>query len=239
MFGFRPAVWPTVMTVPALIALIGLGSWQVQRLNWKTALMADMQARLAAPTEALPARAIDPEVWNYRRVTVRGAFDHAKEVHMVSHSHRGNLGYHVYTPLARADGGGVVLINRGWVPTGRKDPASRPAAQLSEIVTVAGIARKGWPQRAFVPDNDPAKNVWFHADLDAIATAMNLAKGVNVPPLFVEAGGAPNPGGYPLGGQTRIEIRNAHLQYAITWYALAVALLVIYLVWHVRRQAAP
>ena len=59
------------------------------------------------------------------------------------------------------------------------------------------------------------------------------------PPLFVEAGGAPNPGGYPLGGQTRVEIRNAHLQYAVTWYALAVALVVIYLVWHRRRRTAP
>ncbi len=239
MFGFRPAVWPTVMTVPALIALIGLGSWQVQRLNWKTALIADMQARLAAPAEALPAQAIDPEVWNYRRVTVRGAFDHAREVHMVSHSRRGNFGYHVYTPLVRADGGGTVLINRGWVPTDRKKPASRPAAQLASVVTVEGIARKGWPQAAFVPDNDPAKNVWFHADLNAIAAAMGVAMGVNAPALFVEAGRAPNPGGYPLGGQTRVGIRNAHLQYAITWYALAVALVVIYLVWHVRRQTAP
>ncbi len=232
---FRPAIWPTVMTVSALIALIGLGTWQVQRLNWKSALIADMRARLAAPAEALPTGAIDPDAWNYRRVTVTGTFDHTKEVHMVSHSHRGNLGYHVYAPLQRADGGGMVLINRGWVPAGRKDPASRPAARLAGIVTVEGIARKGWPQAAFVPDNDPVKNVWFYADLDAIAGAM----GVAFPALFVEAGGAPNPGGYPLGGQTRVEIRNSHLQYAIIWYALAVALVVIYVVWHVRQPAAP
>lgn len=239
MHEFRPAVWPTLMTVPVLIALIGLGTWQVQRLNWKSALVAAMEVRLAAPGEPLPAGRIDPDAWHYRRVSVLGTFDHSKEVHMFSHSHRGQLGYHVYTPLRRADGAGTVLINRGWVPNDRKDPVSRPAGQLSGIVTVAGIARKGWPQTAFVPDNDLAKNVWFYADLDAMAAAMGVALGVDAPALFVEAGRAPNPGVHPLGGQTRVEIRNAHLQYAITWYALAVALMVIYVVWHVRRRAAP
>ncbi len=230
MRGFRPALWPTLMTVPALIALLGLGSWQLHRLSWKLELIADMNARLALPAEPLPTGPIEPGAWNYRRVKVSGTFDHAKEVHMVSHSHRGNLGYHIYTPLQRA--AGTVLVNRGWVPAKQKDPPTRSAGQVTGVVAVEGIARQGWQQGAFVPDNDPAANVWFYADLDAIAAAM----GVEFPAIFVEAGAAANPGGYPLGGQTRVEIRNPHLQYAITWYALAVALVVIYLVWHRRRR---
>ena len=231
MAEFRPAFWPTVMTVPALLALLALGSWQLYRLGWKLDLIADMEARLAAEPVALPSGALSFEAWSYRRVRVTGRFDHAKEIHMVSHSHRGNLGYHVYTPLARADGAGWVIVNRGWVPADAKAPASRAGGQVAGTVTVDGIARRGWGQAAFVPDNDRAKNVWFYADLAAIAAAM----GIPAPALFVEADAAANPGGYPLGGQTRVNLPNKHLAYATTWYALAVALVVIYVAWHRRR----
>ena len=169
MSGFRPAFWPTVMTVPAVLAMIALGSWQVYRLDWKLNLIAQMEAQLAAAPVPLPAGPVDPETWDYRRVTVSGTFDHAKEVHMVSHSYRGNLGYHIYTPLNRDDGDGVVLVNRGWVPRDNKDPATRADGQVGGSVVVDGIVRKGWGQASFVPDNDPAKNVWFFADLPAIA----------------------------------------------------------------------
>ena len=150
---------------------------------------------------------------------------------MVSHSHRGNLGYHIYTPLSREDGG-VVLVNRGWVPSDNKDPATRADGQVAGSVVVDGIARKGWGQASFVPDNDPVKNVWFFADLPAIAKTMNI----DPPTVYVAAGAAPNPGGYPLGGQTRGTLRNNHLAYAITWYGLAVALVAIYILWHRSRR---
>lgn len=232
--AFRPALWPTLMTVPALIALLALGSWQLHRLGWKLDLIADMDARLAAEPVALPPGELASETWNYRRVRVAGRFEHGKEIHMVSHSHRGNLGYHVYTPLARADGAGWVIVNRGWVPSDSKDPGRRAAGQVTGVVTVDGIARRGWGQAAFVPDNDPAKNVWFYGDLAAIAAEM----GIPAPTLFVEADAAANPGGYPLGGQTRVKLTNKHLAYAITWYGLAVALVVIYVLWHRRRGPA-
>ncbi|MCG8690946.1 MAG: SURF1 family protein [Minwuiales bacterium] len=232
MSSFRPAFWPTVMTVPAVLAMIALGSWQVYRLDWKLNLIAQMEAQLAAAPVPLPAGALDPEAWDYRRVTVSGSFDHAKEVHMVSHSHRGNLGYHIYTPFYRDDGGGVVLVNRGWVPSDNKDPATRAEGQIAGPVVVDGIARKSWGQASFVPDNDPAQNVWFFPDLSAIAETM----AIEPPTVFVAAGPAANPGGYPLGGQTKVTLRNNHLSYAITWYGLAVALVVIYILWHRSRR---
>jgi surfeit locus 1 family protein len=108
-------------------------------------------------------------------------------------------------------------------------------------VTVDGIVRlpagPGW----FTPDNDPAGNMWFWADLPAMADHAGLAG--EVAPLYLEAGlpgaaaeatGTAEPV-YPIGGQTRVRLRNDHLQYAITWYGLAVTLVIIYIAYHRRK----
>ena len=231
LLGFRPAFWPTVCTVPMLMVLIALGTWQVQRLHWKTALIATMEQRLAMAPVELPAGGVDPDDWAYRRVRVSGRFDYGGELHMVANSQHGALGYQIFTPLDRPATGDWVLVNRGWVPAKFKDPATRAEGQVAGRVTVEGLVRPGRRQARFVPDNDPARNVWFYPDLRQMAAAL----GRPVPALFVEAGPAPNPGGLPVGGQTRVRIRNMHLEYAITWYGLAVALAVIYVVWHRRR----
>lgn len=234
MTGFRPALWPTVMTVPALAALVALGTWQVERLAWKEALIAERAAGLAAPPLALPREVEDPAGLAFRRVTVRGRFRHEAEFHLLATSRTGRAGYHVITPLVRGDGGATVLIDRGWVPYERKDPETRAAGQLDGTVPVTGIVRGPGAQGRFVPDNRPEENTWYWRDLDAMAARA----GPDVRPLLVEAGPAPNPGGYPLGGQTRTELANRHLGYALTWYALAAALAVIYVVYHRQRGSA-
>ena len=136
------------------------------------------------------------------------------------------------TPLVRRDGP-PVLVNRGWVPKDRKEPASRSPGQVAGEVSVDGIARvsqvrTGWLS-GMIPDNQPDRNLWFTMDLPAMAAALGLPE---VAPLYVEAGPAPNPGTYPLGGQTRVSLPNDHLQYAATWFLLAIALAVIYVVFH-------
>jgi surfeit locus 1 family protein len=133
----------------------------------------------------------------------------------------------VLTPLRLASGA-VVLVERGWIPRDLRDRARRASGNPAGEVAVEGIlrlapeGRPGW----FVPDNDPAKNEWYFLDLAAMARAAGVPDAL---PFYVEAGPAPNPGGYPLGGQANTELRNEHLQYAITWYCLAAALAVIYL----------
>src|SRR4051812_34029425 len=96
---FRPALWPTLFTIPAIIVLLGLGTWQVQRLEWKLDLIHRIAARFDAPAVPLPAAGVDVDAMEYRRVSVAGRFRHEAEVHLVATSVNGNAGYHVITPL--------------------------------------------------------------------------------------------------------------------------------------------
>lgn len=229
--SFRPALWPTLITVPAVLVLLGLGTWQVERRAWKLDVIERIETRMGAMPVALPAGDVPADDWEYRRVSLTGTFLHEKSLYIVANSGVGRPGWHVVTPLARADGAGPVLVNRGWVPQEMKDPATRAAGTAAGPVTVTGVVRKPWHQGWFVPDNDTAKNVWFFADTDAMWRQVGLTG----PALTVEADDTPNVGGWPRGGQTRVNVPNNHLEYAITWYSFAVLLVIIYLVWH-RKQ---
>lgn len=227
---FRPTLWPTLFTVPALMVMLGLGVWQVQRLHWKLDLIADRAAQLAAPALARPSE-VEPARDAFRHIVVEGVFRHEKEMYLAARSLRGNVGYQVVAPLRLADGSHL-LVNRGWVPHDRKDPASRAEGQVAGPVRIEGIIREDGRPSIFAPENEPAHNIWFTVDIAAMARWAGLER---VADFVVEAGPAENPGGLPIGGQTRVELRNEHLQYAIIWFALAGALAVIYVIYHMRR----
>jgi surfeit locus 1 family protein len=228
----RPALGPTLFTIPALILLLALGTWQVQRLFWKRDLIAAVEAGIKAPPVDLPGQVTDPQAWHYRHVTLRGSFDHAREFHVMSQSQRGNFGYQVIVPLKRSDGAGYVFVDRGWVPPDKKAAETRREGLVQGEQVIHGIARVP-PQRGWMtPDNRPDENLWFYPDLAAMA---RLAGDGAVPGLIVDADDAPVPGGAPKGGQTKLEFPNNHLAYAVTWYGGAVALAIIYVLWHRRR----
>jgi surfeit locus 1 family protein len=219
------------MTLPAVLGALALGTWQVQRLNWKNELIAERQARRDAPPLASLPPQFDARQHEFRKVKVTGRFLHDKEMYLAARSFRGNTGYHVITPLAVSPG--HVLVNRGWIPLDRKAPESRKHGNVEGEVTIEGYLRAETGQGWFTPANEPAKNFWFWIDIAAMARAHGIGK---VERFYIEAGAAENPGGFPVGGQTRFEIPNDHLQYAITWYAMALIGIVIYLLYH-RRQA--
>jgi surfeit locus 1 family protein len=223
---FRPRPVPTLIAGIGIVALLALGTWQLLRLAEKNAINAFRAERAAAEAVPLPARIDDTAAWEFRRVRVAGTFDHGRELHVNARSQRGNTGYDIVTPLRRADGP-PVLVNRGWVPYSRKDAAARAEGQVAGPVTLEGILRteprKGW----LMPTNSAERNEWFWFDLPAMKQAAGVP---DAAPFYVEAGPAPNPGGFPVGGQTLLSLPNNHLQYAITWYALAIALAVIYVV---------
>ena len=236
---FRPTFWPTAFTIPALIVLLGLGTWQVQRLHWKEGLIADRTARTTAPPLALPAAGVplSPAALtdlDFRHGTATGVFLHEREMYLAARTMGGSVGYQIVTPLQEADGS-IVLVNRGWVPETRKDPAKRANGQVAGSVTVDGAIRTPGAQNWLQPDNQPAQNIWFWSDLPAMAAHAGVAPDKLVP-VFLEAGASPNPGGLPIGGQTKVKLPNDHLQYAITWYALAVGLAVIYVLYHRRPR---
>ncbi|MFQ5955824.1 MAG: SURF1 family protein [Kiloniellales bacterium] len=226
--GFRPSFWPTLTSVPALALLLGLGTWQLQRLEWKEALIARLDSRLAAPVMALPARFADLDLLEYRRARVTGRFLHDREMYLLGHSPQGSAGFYVVTPLMRAHGP-PVLVNRGWVPPALKDPARRPQSRPSAEVMVEGVIRK--PQTAgwFTPANEPHKNQWFVL----VPSEMGRAAGLKeVAPVYLQATAVEGRAGYPAGLPGQVTLRNPHLQYALTWYALALALVVIYVLYH-------
>ena len=234
---FRPTLWPTLFSVPAIIMMIGLCIWQVQRLHWKEGLIAERESRVAAEPVALPPPdgqpgGVDPASMEYRRVRLEGTFLHDKELFLGARSMNGNVGYQVLTPF-ELTGGGIVLIDRGWVPVERKAPESRAEGQLAGTQTLEGVVRLAHGQAWMQPDNEPAHNMWFFVDLPAMVAASGVDLRTD---LYVDAGPAENPGKYPVGGQTRIELPNDHLQYAITWGLLAAALAVIYVLYHLKLE---
>lgn len=233
-FGFRPSFWPTLLTLSMLVVLVGLGTWQLQRLEWKTQLIAERDAGLAAPPLPLPVDDAALAALEFRKVTASGRFLHEHELYVGSRTNKGAAGYHVLTPLRVADGT-VLLVNRGWVPLDRRDPASRQAGQMTGPVTVTGILRVNAHAGWLTPENQPADNLWFRYDLPAMSAATDLS----LRPAILEADAAEIPGGLPVGGQFRAEIPNRHLEYALTWYALAVVLIVIYFVYHRHRGGEP
>jgi surfeit locus 1 family protein len=227
----------TVASLAAFAVLIGLGTWQIERLHWKEDLIAKRAGAIAAPPVELPRTLEGARPLEFHRVQVRGQFvyEHEIPVHAIERQ-RGAAGYLVVTPLRLGDGT-VALVERGWVSTEKRSAATRPAGNPPGEVAVDGLLRMapaekpGW----FIPANDPGRGEWFWIDLPALAHAAGLPEAL---PFYVEAGPTPNPGGLPVGGQANTDLPNDHLQYAITWYALAAALAVIYLLLLSRERAA-
>jgi len=230
------------LLVPALLAfaaLLALGTWQIQRKAWKEGLIASLTERLAAPPQALPAAktwsSLDRASDEYRRVTFAAAFDYADEalVYGAASAFRPDVsgpGYWVFTPARLADGS-VVIVNRGFVPEGRQDPKSRPAGAVPGTIDIVGVMR--WPDRSwFTPADEPAKNLWFARDPAAIAAAKGLGQGPDpVAPFYVEEDMPMPPGGLPQPGKLAVNLPDSHLQYAVTWYGLALVLAVVFIAW--------
>jgi surfeit locus 1 family protein len=233
MTGFRPQFWPTVFSLAIVLLCLGLGVWQLQRLYWKEGLIAARAVAVAAPPAAAPGSAAEAQSMEFRHVTADGVFLNDKEILLGATSEDGVNGYWILTPLRQADAR-IIFVNRGFVPAELRDRTKRMAGEPKGPVHVEGLLRlppTGRPNW-FLPDNRPDLNYWFWVDLPAMALANKLA---NVAPFYIDADATPNPGGWPKGGVTRLELPNNHLQYAITWFSLAVAMLVIYVLSQRRR----
>ncbi|RUM20338.1 SURF1 family protein [Rhizobium phaseoli] len=212
-------------------ALAALGTWQVQRLAWKRDLVARVDERFHAAAVPAPARAdwqkVNAGDDEYRRVSAAGRLANDKETLVYASTALGP-GYWVMTPLMLADGT-AILINRGYVPTDRRDPATRRQGQLPGPVEITGLMRMTEPKGSLLQSNDVGADRWYSRDVAAIAQKRGLGA---VAPYFIDADATANPGGLPVGGLTIIQFPNNHLVYAITWYglaAMALALLVFIL----------
>jgi surfeit locus 1 family protein len=230
---FRPMLVPTLWLIPLLAILIGLGTWQIQRLHWKLDLLAKIHTGLtSAPIplhDALPAYDADHiSAADYRRVKVRGLFENGEEIFFFTTGAEGEAVYHIVTPFLMRDGH-TLLVDRGTIPMQMLGSPAWKAGDLDGERTISGIIRKPAPPNWFTPPIDKAKRIVHTRDPQALAKAFGLK---NIYPMFLEADATPNPGGWPVGGVTVVDLPNNHLQYAITWFALALGLLAVYFAYH-------
>lgn len=198
-----------------------LGTWQVQRLDWKSKLIAKFEDRLVRPPLPLPPR-IDPDAiheFDYRRVYATGKLRHDKEMLVGPRLHDGKDGYFVITPLEREDGS-TVLVNRGWISKEQRfqqdrDPASLPRG----TVTISGLLREPWKKNMFTPDNDVAHGKFYFPDVKQMAEYSGSE------PVWIEETMAPSllesyrreELGVPIGRAPEVNLRNNHVQYIVTW----------------------
>lgn len=220
-----------VLIIPA--AAFCLGCWQVQRREWKINLIKEMDSKTkAAPTD-LPADLNDLEHMEYHNIKVRGVFEHDEEMYISPRMELGlqesgdrgglvsgssGIGAHVLTPLTVTEGihkGIRIVINRGWVSLKMMLPETRQQGQVEGEVDVVGVVRHT-DKGGFTGDSPKDSRVWQSRDLYAISEKLNTL------PIFLDANVATSVKGGPIGGQTRVNLRNEHMSYIVTWYSLAV-----------------
>ena len=225
---------PSTVALAALVVLLGLGTWQLERKAWKETLIATLDRRLNDAPTALPPpsewTAMRPENSEFSRVRLRVEFPKAGDAlaYTSGSAIRDDVkgaGYFVFSP-ARLPNGQQVVVNRGFAPD-RAYPA------VAGAVDIVGALR--WPEvgSAFVSDHDAAGDVWMVRDPAAMAQRKGWGA---VAPFYVEQEAPVPPGGLPHPAPLKVHLRNDHLQYAITWYGLAAVLVVMFAIWAVRHR---
>jgi surfeit locus 1 family protein len=232
----RPLLVPGIATVLALIVLLGLGTWQLERKSWKEGLIATLTERLNAAPTPLPPRdtwdRLDAGEMEFRRVAFPATFLAVPEAHVYTagsalRNDVSGPGYWVFAPARLADGS-LLMVNRGFVPYGRENILGGGSRPPGGTINIVGVMR--WPEARslFTPDDKPATNLWFLRDHLAIAAAKGIGP---VAPFYIDQEAPEPPGGLPRPGKATPNLTNNHLQYAITWYGLALVLVVMFVIW--------
>lgn len=207
--------------------LIALGNWQVHRLGWKLNLIHDVATRVHASPVATPGPAQWPAIASgqqqYLRVRLQGRFIDAPQTLVHGTSEKG-YGFWVLAPL-RTDRGFVVLVNRGYIPAALPGtPGFKQVLPPTGEVTLTGLLRFSEPDGGFMRPNKPDTGQWYSRDVAAIAASRGLPAD-RVAPYFVDADAVADHAAWPAAGLTVIHFPNHHLGYAITWYLLALMVL--------------
>lgn len=222
--GRRFAVTPAVATAIGIVILIGLGIWQVQRLHWKEGLLARIAALQSAPPEPLDGvlrrAANDPDIDYVRVRATCPDIETAPYLRLYSVKD-GYAGWRIIAACPLTGGAyGAILVDRGFL-----DQRLKLTAGQTISTPIVGILRRGDTRNFVTPRNDPAQNLWYGRDIAAMAQALGVSK--PAPTYLMLEQPAPPPGG-PVIAPLPSDIPNNHLQYAITWFGLALALAGVY-----------
>ena len=224
----KTRIWPIVLWAGLGIAvLIALGTWQLFRLAEKQALLADIAQRTAAPpillSEVLARRDKGANI-EFVAVKTKGIFDHRSERHKLA-TFDGSPGWQIITPFT-SDEGIVALVDRGVVSDDLRDADKR--LENTSPVELTAVVRAHDNERGFFdPENDVDGNLWYWWDVPAMLSSVSIATEMKVAPFVLQALPGDDPKKFPRASNPQAQLRNNHLQYAITWFSLAIVLLVI------------
>ena len=245
---YKPTFWLFCLgALGALAVLIALGNWQVARLAWKEQLIADVNSRVATAAIKAPGPAqwatISRDTHVYTPVTLTGTYDHQSEVHVwfaLNKPKGGPVGGPGYLILSRftTSQGWDVIVNRGFVPDAMKEAPSRPDTLVAGSQTITGLMRFDEPKNWNSPKADKVKNVWIVRQISEMVAYLKLDP-VKTAPYWIDLTKGQGINGLPQGGETRITFTNTHLQYAMTWYGLAIVLVLVFAVWLVKALRSP
>lgn len=216
----KPEIIPVLFIITATFLLFGLGIWQLQRLEWKTDLLAKIEH--TSEMEALGNLPSDlSDDYLYRHVMLTGRFLHDQKFLLAGSKQHEGPGFYVLTPFVLEDDGRVILINRGFSP---EDKETRPEG----IITIEGTIRPPRQKRLFMPTNREKRNVWFYEDLPL----MEKRVGEALLPYIVEITGEKQAGIYPIPSDGKVIMRNDHLHYAFTWFSIGIIGLIMFAFYH-------
>lgn len=218
--------WFGLFCLAVFLGLIALGTWQLNRLEWKKELIA-----VSAENNSLPALTkIPDDITNleFRKVSLEGTFINEKEIGIAGKYRAKKAGYDLITPFKTSDGK-YIFVNRGWVPSDKKSYKSR-GEKPKESAKIEGYIRTKFKSPLkILPQNQPDKDLWLWMDLSQISEHVKT-KGLSALPVLIYQTGWQNPDNHITINTAKIEFMNDHLQYAITWYCLAVITIIMYLV---------
>jgi surfeit locus 1 family protein len=233
--SFRPGWLLTILVMGALVVLASLGTWQVQRLAWKTDLIARIEAGLDADPVPLPATEAAIQALDHRPVTTEGILRLDLAFAKGSHQKGGIPGARLIAPLER-DEGIAILVDMGWIPEPVSDfleaEPTPTEGGFSATVYLDHLATKP----LFRPANDPVARRWFWSDTAALREWTGLPDLAAATLVRRPEGVVRTP---PIADPPTLNVRNDHLGYALTWYGLALGLLVIYLIMGRARAKEP
>lgn len=229
----KPLAW--ILFLGAFATTVGLGTWQVARLQWKENLIATIDKAAAENPLTAATLPTTEEGWkekNFWPVKLRGTWLHEIEYHLAPRYYKSRLGYHIVTPLMLPDKR-VVLVNRGWIPAANKEIGTRRETIVAGSATITGMIRYGNERNPFTPENQKEKNIWFGRDVQQMADFYEVK---NVVPAMVDLVGEQDAKKLPVPSDGAIHLRNDHLTYIITWYLIALSILVIFILAHRKKK---
>lgn len=233
IFGAKFELIPFVLVLIAIIILISLGNWQLNRLSQKEDFIQTIETNIKNPP--ITVNTISNNIKPYAKIELEGNFLENKNIFLYGRRSASpeKDGYYLLSPFKTIDND-ILLISRGWIPQSTKDHFSE-YEQSTETIKIIGITLPNENKSFLAPENDKEKNIWFNIDL-------NMAKevvGTNITSFYlmqIDSKDLPN-GGKPLSTKHLNKVRNDHMEYAITWYSLAACLFILFLIYGRKKDA--